>query len=399
MSEYQYYEFNSLDKRLTPEQLKELRSISSRAEITPTSFTNTYSYGDFRGDPRKLMESYFDAYVYVSNFGRSEFILRFPSGVLPEAVLNIFNVGEALESWSNDTHTFVAWRLVDEEMSGEWTEGEGWMNRLLSIRDELVSGDYRSLYIGWLTSIVPDRTYAYYTDELEDAEDGSDWFEAIIEPPVPSGLGSPTEGQVALAEFLDVDCDLLAAAALASSALTVEPASESQLSEWVAGLPDADVRAAIVRVLRGEEARNAKCRNWRLSRSGYTELARPPEVETSGETRRTAAQILALQETIARERKKRNEAERKNKRRKQLDAMIPQLEEIWATLYTLAVKRTGSAYDEVCAQIVDMRDAYEQAKRSNEFNSELDRFLSRCTRSKGITRLNWRRRGYQELAD
>ena len=55
MSEYQYYEFQALDKPLTKQQQKELRSLSSRAEITATSFVNEYNYGDFRGEPQKLM--------------------------------------------------------------------------------------------------------------------------------------------------------------------------------------------------------------------------------------------------------------------------------------------------------------------------------------------------------
>ena len=50
MSEYQYYEFQALDKPLTKQQQKELRSLSSRAEITATSFVNEYNYGDFRGE-------------------------------------------------------------------------------------------------------------------------------------------------------------------------------------------------------------------------------------------------------------------------------------------------------------------------------------------------------------
>src|SRR5258706_535606 len=60
MSEYQYYEFRAIDKPLDKKQMEELRALSTRAEITPTSFSNEYSYGDFRGDPNKLMEKYFD---------------------------------------------------------------------------------------------------------------------------------------------------------------------------------------------------------------------------------------------------------------------------------------------------------------------------------------------------
>ena len=45
MSEYQYYEFLALDRPLTPVQLEELRSISSRAEITANEFISEYEWG------------------------------------------------------------------------------------------------------------------------------------------------------------------------------------------------------------------------------------------------------------------------------------------------------------------------------------------------------------------
>jgi len=56
MSEYQYYEFLVLDNPLTEQQQRELRELSTRAQITATSFVNEYHWGDFRGDPQDLME-------------------------------------------------------------------------------------------------------------------------------------------------------------------------------------------------------------------------------------------------------------------------------------------------------------------------------------------------------
>jgi hypothetical protein len=50
MSEYQYYEFQAIDRPLTAKEMDELRSYSTRARITPTSFVNDYSWGDFKGD-------------------------------------------------------------------------------------------------------------------------------------------------------------------------------------------------------------------------------------------------------------------------------------------------------------------------------------------------------------
>ncbi|MEU8265192.1 hypothetical protein AB0C02_31865 [Micromonospora sp. NPDC048999] len=57
MSEYQYYAFIAVDRPLTSRERAELRSLSTRADITATSFVNTYEWGNFKGDPRKLMET------------------------------------------------------------------------------------------------------------------------------------------------------------------------------------------------------------------------------------------------------------------------------------------------------------------------------------------------------
>lgn len=51
MSEYQYYEFQAVDNPLTPQEMAELRALSTRATITPTRFQNVYHWGDFKGDP------------------------------------------------------------------------------------------------------------------------------------------------------------------------------------------------------------------------------------------------------------------------------------------------------------------------------------------------------------
>src|SRR5712692_5224751 len=59
-----------------------LRARSSRATITPTRFSNFYTWGDFNGDPAVLMDQYFDAFVYVANWGLHELMLRLPRRLL-----------------------------------------------------------------------------------------------------------------------------------------------------------------------------------------------------------------------------------------------------------------------------------------------------------------------------
>jgi hypothetical protein len=60
MSEYQGYELQALDRRLSAAEIAELRSCSMRARITPTSFVNDYQWGAFKGDVDAWMETYFD---------------------------------------------------------------------------------------------------------------------------------------------------------------------------------------------------------------------------------------------------------------------------------------------------------------------------------------------------
>jgi hypothetical protein len=80
VSEYQYYDFRALDRPLTRNEKASLRSISTRAAITATSFTNHYEWCDLKANPSKLLEKYFDAFVYVANSGTREFHIRLPQG-------------------------------------------------------------------------------------------------------------------------------------------------------------------------------------------------------------------------------------------------------------------------------------------------------------------------------
>jgi hypothetical protein len=81
VSEYQYYDFRALDRPLTRNEMTTLRSISTRAAITATNFTNHYEWGDLKANPSKLLEKYFDAFVYVANWGTRDFSYSAPAGI------------------------------------------------------------------------------------------------------------------------------------------------------------------------------------------------------------------------------------------------------------------------------------------------------------------------------
>ncbi|MFM0750559.1 hypothetical protein PQQ85_42115, partial [Paraburkholderia sediminicola] len=220
MSEYQHYEFAAVDRPLTASQQAELRSFSTRATITASSFVNEYHWGNLKGDPLEWVQRYFDAHVYSSNWGSCRLLLRLPHGTFDVNTLRDYvgqaerarrsHFAKAFDASDTDDWCIFDWWFNDDSGEhprfSEEIDGAGWMTRLLPVRDELYRGDTRPLYLGWLARLG--------NGELSDDD---------LEPPLPQGLQSLTPAQAALAEFLMLDPDWLAAAAEASLPLAMEP--------------------------------------------------------------------------------------------------------------------------------------------------------------------------------
>lgn len=233
MSEDQYYEFAVLDRPLSKAEQAELRSYSTRATITASSFSNTYHWGDLKGDPYEWMERYFDAHVYSSDFGQCQFILRVPKPLFsPNEAIQATGFGRDRGSYGcsafsihdSGHYWLLDWSYTDEEGYDERfqsdEDGPGWMARLAPLRDELLRGDRRPLYLGWLGALC--------SEELDDDD---------LEPPVPPGLQTLTAAQQALVEFLQLDQDLLAVAQSASEEDAGADIHAAMLEEWMRDLP------------------------------------------------------------------------------------------------------------------------------------------------------------------
>lgn len=151
MSEYQYYDFKAIDRALTKSETAELRAISTRAAITSTSFTNHYEWRDLKADPLKLLEKYFDAFVYVANWGTRELYLRLPLKLIDLKLFRTMLPGEVAHIRCAGKYAIVAFE--SEVETDDWDDGTGWMGSLMSLRSDLLRGDLRCLYLGWLHSV------------------------------------------------------------------------------------------------------------------------------------------------------------------------------------------------------------------------------------------------------
>jgi hypothetical protein len=245
MSEYQYYEFLAVDRPLTVSELAEVRELSTRARITATSFTNEYHWGDFRGDPSHLMQRYYDAHLYLANWGTHRIMLRLPRALLDPEVARQYCVDDQVTVTVTDEHVIID--MVSEDDEGEWDEGaEDSLSAIVGIRAELAAGDLRSLYLAWLSA------YGVWERD-EDAFDSED--ESVPEPPVPEGLQSLTAAQRALADFLRLDADLLDVAAENSPPQPDGQDDPRALAACIAGLPDAEKDRLLLLVAQDQGAR------------------------------------------------------------------------------------------------------------------------------------------------
>jgi hypothetical protein len=194
MSEYQYYEFKAVDKPLSEKEMKALRNLSTRAQITPTSFVNEYSWGDFKGSPLKLVEKYFDAFLYVANWGTHWFMLKVPRHLVDVNRVYQYCPGESAAIHKKGEH--LIFEFTSETDDYEWEEGEGWLSSLVSLRADIINGDYRSLYLSWL--------FCAQMGEMEYDE---------LEPPVPPNLAALNAPLQSFVDFMRIDEDFIVAAA------------------------------------------------------------------------------------------------------------------------------------------------------------------------------------------
>lgn len=301
MSEYQYYEFRAIDRPLTDPEMDELRELSSRAEISTTTFTNSYTYGRFRGKPLEMMQRYFDAFVYVTNWGSRELMFRIPDGYLDLEQASAYGADQVLELRQGKGHVIVEFDY-DDDPDGEWVDGERWMAALIGIRTELMRGDLRALYLGWLASIQ-------FFNSDDDRGVGQD-----LEPPVPPGLGKLSGPLSELAAFLEVDDDLIAAAAACSIGEAPSGPERKELAKWIKGIPVRDKDAYLLKFMMEEGDVRLRAEMVKQFRD-ETVADQRPSVQQSN--RRTIAELIAARDAARTDRElKRAEKKAVGKRHK-----------------------------------------------------------------------------------
>jgi hypothetical protein len=186
------------------------------------------------------VEQYFDAFLHTSNAGPRRLIFRLPLPQLSLELAQQYCSTTVASARAHEEHLIIELSRfrptgdAEDAEDADWDEtdvGEGWLATLLGARAGVIGGDLRLLYLGWLLSAD--------SGELDDE---------VLEPPVPADLGDLGEALRGVADFLDLDEDLLDIAAEAS------PQSPGDMASWIAQLPAAEKDALLLRAARGESA-------------------------------------------------------------------------------------------------------------------------------------------------
>ncbi len=343
MSEYQYYEFRTIDRPLTETEIDALGAISTRAEITSTSFTNDYEWGDLKADPLRLLEKYFDAFVYVANWGTRRFWLRLPKAWIDYEKVKRMLSGDTVGVRRTGKHVIVGFEVSELELN-DFDDGSGWMGSLVSLRSDLLRGDLRCLYLGWLLCA-----------QIGELGDGQ------REPAVPAGLRQLTAPLRSLIDFLCIDEDLVGAAAATSARLNAG-LGHQELETWIRCLPESEKTNLLV------TAASESGEHWKneLFARFYRENQRLAPPGTASQPR-TVGDLLSAAEAMAKERARklaaeraielaRRKAEEEASRARYLDLLGKREDATWDQVTELIQKKQPKAYDQAIKLLIDLHE-------------------------------------------
>ncbi|MDQ3007017.1 MAG: hypothetical protein M3R47_16750 [Chloroflexota bacterium] len=352
MSEYQYYEWQTIDRSLNVREQAEVDRLSSHMDtVTSTQAIVTYSWGDFKHDPQKVLLNYFDAFLYDSNLGWRRLIFRLPKNLVDLKSFQPYLIEYHVMLEEHGKYFTIEIQFSDDSDYFEWVESGNVLGQLTPLREQLLQGDMRMLYLAWLKAV-----------SINDPE------RAELEPPVPAGLKKLNASLQAFADFFEIDPHLISAAA--GSSQKAESMPESDLESAILKLSREESDAHLLQILRGEPGAVLSLKKHLAQLGG----GQPPSLTKRA---RATGELFKQAEKIEKEaeRKAREEAERKRIQR--LEKLAQEEESTWAYVENLLKEKRGKSYDEGTNLLAELRDMAKYKRRENQFKI---RFKSICER-------------------
>ena len=361
--EYQYYEFQAIDHPLTKAEQDYVQSLSSRVRPTATSAVFTYSYGDFRGSPLSVLERCFDAMLYMANWGSYQLAFRFPKSAINVSELTPYCVDNMIEVLTVDKYVILNIEIHSEEGGGWIEENNSWLGTLIPLRQAILQGDYRALYLAWLQAAA---VSPYLEQDTQ-------------EPPVPPNLQKINASLQSLTDWLEIDSDLIAAAAQISQ--TKEELKEP-FEAWVKALSDKEKTTLLVDIVTGDSVIASQLQA-RL-RQKFAPASK--SLSVSDGDRRRFSELAALAETQRSRRQAKEKATATAKRHQYLETLKPQQAQIWETIDGLIARKQAQPYQQAVQHLTDLRDLAELEGKSAIFQARIRQMQADYSNRSGLLR-------------
>lgn len=368
MSEYQYFQFELLDGSLDKAQQAKLRSISSRATINRNHFSVSYHYGDLKAEPVELVAEFFDVGFYYASWGCLYFYLKVPHTTVPEDLLAHAGIVFGFESDLYGPQLVFTFSVEEDDRYFDDEQAADLLRRLARIRDELLAGDFRALYLPWLNHAL-------------DHEDDDD-FPVI--PLIHFDFSRLTDAQQALAELLCVsESQIRALHLLLQQVQGHQPAQQNltpqqQLEQFTAEQKD---QLLLMLFQQGSLTSNQALQQipqptqskhdfsiW-LRAQQYCEFFEQAQlqVKLEQEQAKQQAQQQALRE-----------------RRAHLGAVYAQKAAYWQSIHADVERASGHSYNKAAADLYELCEAYETNGQLAEFALLYAAFLGLVKNKKAL---------------
>jgi len=382
MSEYQYHEWQAVDRVLTPEEQAAVNGLSSHIEVSSSRAVVTYHWSDFRHDPRQVLLKYFDAYFYLANWGSLRLMFRFPKGLLDEADILPYCVDDFITFETVGNYQVLVLDFNPDD-GGYWMEEKDTnLSHFIRLRADLLEGDYRLLYLAWLKAMT------FYRDPYDDEEyedDGPDIAEYDREPPVPPGLKKLTPSLQNFDQVFEINHFLVQAAAEASPDL--KNALAVDYRELIGRLPSPECEDFLVRLAEGDPGVGLALRK-RLG-------AFLPKEPSQPAWRRTIQQLLQRAEQLDKAEKDRRAEAARQKHITEMEALAAREAQVWQQVENLldTGRKIASVYDEATAMVEKLEQLAEFQDTSDIFRTRLHQLAQKyASRPSLIDR--WKKRGW-----
>jgi hypothetical protein len=351
MSEYQYHEWQTIDRPLTMDEQSRVERLSSHIEVSSSRAVVTYNWGDFKHVPKEVLLQYFDAYFYFANWGTRRLMFRFPKGILNTEEIEQYCDGDFLSFETFDQYQVLEINYDSED--GGWMDVEGNLSDFLPLREDLLQGDYRLLYLAWLAANAYE-TVVGFEDEEEDEADS-------LEPPIPAGLKTLTSALKNFANTFDVDPYLIQAAAENSPDLRgTQPINYREL---VSHLDRSEADDFLVRLMEGDAGVRMALRK-RLN-----EFVPKEKAQTA--TSRPMEDLIERADQLEQAEKDRKAKAARNKYIAEMKALAQRESQVWKQVDDLLEngKKIATVYDQATGLL-------EQLKQLADFQDSQDTFFA-----------------------